>query len=328
MPSKSLQGKEKDVAVVDATSDLVANELRYCSPERKKQRKKGIVADTCLTEKEIRDVAKWYNARVRKSTEPLIKGTVVSILDELHRRLGTTHGEEYAWINCGVVPTTSEIGARLKQAFRPMMPRSWIANDRTWLSNFDIEKVMSQYEEATSDFWMVGVFPMDFAHVLDDGRCVSMEMCGLSVREMRTRGKTQAGIVLNLDKHDQDGSHWVACYIDILPTSPNYGFFYYDSVAKPAPPEVADFAFKIKKEKEREDDGAHKKQQRAFRFAQNTERRQFQNTECGIFTMFFLVCCLSRDIDFETICREMGNDDDLHTLRSIFFRPPASSSCI
>lgn len=278
-------------------------------------------------EKEIRDVARWYNTRLKRKREPPIieEGRpAASVLKELHRRLGTRRGEEYTWINCGVVPTTSDIGARLKEAFRPMMPQSWIANDRTWLSNFDIEKVMRQYEDAVPDFWMVGVFPMDFAHVLEDGQCVSMEMCGLSVREMRRRGKTHAGIVLNLDHHDQDGSHWVACYIDLLPTSPNYGFFYYDSVGKPAPPEVVEFAAKIKSEIEEEE-----KRNTLFRFAYNTEKRQFHNTECGIFTMFFLVCCVSRELDFKTICREMGNDDDLHTLRSVFFRPPPRNhSCL
>lgn len=315
--------------------------LRICSPRRRRPAcSEKIVEGTCLLQKEVRDIAKWYNDKISnsdpkksksKSSGPTdawlsLRMNPNDLLRELHSRLGTKRGEEYLWINCGIVPSSSEIGKHLKDAFRPMMPRSWIANDRMWLSNFDIEKVMRQYEDAFPEFWMVGVFPMDFAHVLDDGGCVSMEMCGLNAETMLKNKKTHAGIVLNLDKHVQTGSHWVACYIDISPDSPNYGFFYYDSVAKPPPLEVRSFAQSILEDVHKirgsDSDESGKKQ---FDVRFNRNRRQFKNTECGVFTMFFLVCCVYRELDFDTICEEMGNDDDLHTLRSVFFRPPSKS---
>ena len=285
--------------------------------------KNEIVSGTCLTDSEVRDIASHYNANNKnlEGEEKTIDISILSvdqILDELHARLGSERGYEYKWINSGVVSPSSAIGARLKDAFRPMMPKSWIRNDRTWLSNFDIQAVMCQYDDVFPDFWFVGVFSMDFAHILTNGQCVSMDMCGLDVSEMKRRRKSHAGIVLNLDKHDQSGSHWVALYINIDSRTVNYGCFYYDSTARPTPEEVNVFTHKIKTQvlESRENDVF------PFRIKENRVKRQFKNTECGIFTMFFLVCCMSREFSFQTICDSMGNDDDLHTLRTVFFRPP------
>jgi hypothetical protein len=293
-----------------------------CSPAN--THSKETVEGTCLTPRDVRDIAKWYNNTENGRAAPVEitpSSSTASLLDALHSRLGTRRGEEFLW-TC-VAPPASPAGQRLATAFRPLMPKSWIANDRSWLSNFDIQAVMVQYEEAVPDFWMVGVFPIDFALVLEDGQCVSMEMCGLSVAKMRAAGKTQAGIILNLDTHDQSGSHWVAVYVNIDPAHKNYGLFYYDSVSALPPPEINDFAESLRSQVVAT---SHEKKaslrKKPFNYEYNVHRRQFKNTECGVFAMFFLVCCMSRKLDFDYICRCMGNDENLHTLRAVFFRKP------
>ena len=40
----------------------------------------------------------------------------------------------------------------------------------------------------------------------------------------------QIGIVFNLDKHDQEGSHWVSMFIDLK----RDGIYYFDSLYKRA----------------------------------------------------------------------------------------------
>lgn len=290
---------------------------------------KGLLRGTCLDAAVIAEVSRWADAHLPSNTaggteEPRGKHGATTqqdhpeaVLDALHAKFGTHRGAEYLWLKpTGPVPKSSSAGRSLSRAFRPAMPDDWITNSRAWLSNFDIEDVMRQYEDLVPDFWFVGVFPMDFALVLRDGLCVSVEMCGLSIAKMRAEGKTRAGIILNTDKHDESGSHWVALYVDICPSSPVYGIYYYDSVANATPREVESFAAALRREVS--DD--------KFVFATNRVRRQYQNTECGVFTMFFVVCCLSREMEFDYICRHMGNDDHLHTLRAVFFRPPQKAA--
>ena len=49
-----------------------------------------------------------------------------------------------------------------REYFRPKMPKE-IVNDYTeWISNFDIEAVLDQYDKDLSDFYFYGATPIDF----------------------------------------------------------------------------------------------------------------------------------------------------------------------
>ena len=57
----------------------------------------------------------------------------------------------------------------------------------------------------------------------------------------------------------------------------------------------------------------------------NRTRKQFKNTECGIFSMFFIVACARTDVPVKQIAERMiMNDDAMQTLRKVYFRPPTS----
>jgi hypothetical protein len=206
----------------------------------------------------------------------------------------------------------------LATAFRPEMPRAWLANSRAWLSTDDIENVMRQYESAYPNFAFLGTFPIDFDTRTLFGGCIADEMCNLSVRKLTASKKTQFGAVLNLDKHDQRGSHWVTVYGNSSTDSPNYGVHYFDSVGKKAPPEVDRFQARVAEQI------AALSGVPLARVPVTTrvEKRQYKNTECGVFAMYFLVCCMTEKMRIPDIVRAMGNDDLIHELRRIFFRAP------
>lgn len=272
---------------------------------------------------------------------PVIGGrdTAVVALTELHERLGTRPGEEHKWMSHPAFHT--RLG--LKNIFRPAMPRSWSVNDREWLSNLDIEEVMRQYERTIPDFAFIGVFPMDFASRFEDGQCVSEVMCNFRVEDLWKAGKRQVGVVFNMDTHDKDGSHWVSCHVGLDPrrTNKNYGVLYYDSMGYQPTPEVQRLMLDVRdqvhalhgKGGHDEDENAYtydadgegrrrrSRTRRPFMVDYNKIRKQFKNTECGVFSMFFLVCCASGRLPFSRICASMGHDDDIHTLRRTFFTP-------
>jgi Ulp1 family protease len=99
-----------------------------------------------------------------------------------------------------------------------------------------------------------------------------------------------------------------------------FGFFYYDSVGRQPPKEIREFSDKLSEEAR----SVFPNSKIPFRVAHNTIRKQFQDSECGIYSMFFVVAAVQTEIPFEQICKDViKRDGTMHTLRRVFFRPPS-----
>ena len=98
--------------------------------------------------------------------------------------------------------------------FAPNSPSSWNKNKSEWLDSLDIIRVMKQYEETYANFKFLGPSPIDFDSIIYS-KCVWPDICNLSIKEQLQLKKNKIGIILNLDKHDKDGSHWVCIFIDL-----------------------------------------------------------------------------------------------------------------
>lgn len=210
---------------------------------------------------------------------------------------------------------------QITEAFRPAAPETWLTNKNMWLSSNDIFMAMKQYERSNPDFKFIGVTPIDFASRPVDfgGRCVCPEMCSLDITKLVQKQKIKhCGVVLNLDKHDSKGSHWVSVYLGLDPAAVNYGVFYYDSVGVPPKKEVIDWMHEV----ERCMYQFRNSGDRHFKKQYNKIRRQFGHTECGIFSMVFLIHCIQRDETFENICSSLKGDDSMTSLREVLFRVP------
>jgi hypothetical protein len=243
---------------------------------------------SCYTVRQLRALAARENVPLRRGD------TKRDVVARLSAALGS---DQTKW----PVPHRDE-------AFAPRCPRTWGANEREWLSNLDIEAVMTQYAKRYPSFRFLGVHPIDFGEVLRGGRCVSM--CQLpSVNQARY------GAIFNLDKHDESGSHWVAAYVDTRPRSKNYGVYYYDSTAQPIPSEIDQWARKI----------VAQQKDPKFGLNVNRERRQFKHTECGMFCMRFIIECV-RGRAFRDVVHDPIYDDDVQLLRQHYYRCPEISS--
>jgi hypothetical protein len=123
-------------------------------------------------------------------------------------------------------------------------------------------------------------------------------------------GKTRFGIIFNTDPSYKGGQHWISLYCNLDPKKPNYGIYFYDSVATPAPREVKTFMAKV----------AAQVKNKAFEVKENKIQKQYDNYECGVFSMVFITQCL-KHIKFDTICRKMKTDSGMNKLRDILYRP-------
>ena len=170
-------------------------------------------------------------------------------------------------------------------SFAPDQPEEWKSNPDEWLSNFDIFNVIYQYEQKHDEFKFFGPTSIDFDTKLPQkgGKCVEDELCHFSLKYWMGKGKTKFGIVFNLDKHDEPGSHWVSMFIDTV----NKFVFYFDSAgASSVPPEIDAFAKKVIEQ--------GKENKIKFKYFHNKGiQHQKGNTECGMYSLFFIITMLT-----------------------------------
>ena len=309
----------------------------HCSPRNYKAIAQ---TGTCLTEDDVRTAAERILSTDTDTGTARMR-SIPELLAALHERLGTrpNASEEVRWLASRDVASNPDLRSRIQQAFRPTHPESWLRNPKAWLSNEDIEAVMRQYEDHVPGFRFVGVFPRDFATRIGskDAPCVSDEMCRLTAEGLLREGAAQVGIVFNLDKHTQSGSHWTSMYACLDPRSAGkpehrHGVFYYDSTGRPPPKEMRDFAHRLRGEIEQlqsqggkgSSDKKDTKNTTRIRVTHNRIRKQFQDTECGIYSILSLVAMIHTDVRFEEMCKEvMKRDGKMQEMRKILFRPPS-----
>ena len=198
--------------------------------------------------------------------------------------------------------------------FRPMMPKKWEENPREWLNTLDIRDVMNQYEVKHPDFEFIGPVPMDFDSKVGFGQCVINELCNIKLESLLEKGKNKIGVVFNLDKHTQPGSHWVAMWAQFplqgKQTIKPAEICYWDSYGMRPNHEVVNL---IKRLENQAKTLGHQ-----VNIKINKRRHQYKNTECGVYCIYFLTSFLEGR-EFEDIVENIINDDDMFKKRKNYF---------
>jgi len=176
--------------------------------------------------------------------------------------------------------------------FRPSGP----SNSTEWLSTTDIEKVMLQYERKYKDFIFLGANPSDFM----DLKYTKPAKFGF--KYMKERGLNRLGMVINLDKHNQPGSHWVGLFANLSKKQ----IYFFDSFAKQPQQNIYNYIDKLKK------------YMGEYDYKYNTVRHQFKNTECGVYSMNFVIRLLHGET-FNQITKNITKDDKMNDCRNAYF---------
>ena len=193
--------------------------------------------------------------------------------------------------------------------FRPEKPDEWTKKETTWLDSFNIEDVMNQYEDGYDHFEFIGPVPIDFASpassspFLGDslGKCIVDELCKLNIRKAKMNGTEKIGIIFNLDKHNEPGSHWVCAFVDY----PKKSAYYFDSYGMAPPPEISQFLEKCK-------------EQGCETVLYNDIRHQRKDSECGMYCLYVIICLL-KGKSFQQICTDIIKDDTMNAFRDVLF---------
>jgi hypothetical protein len=239
---------------------------------------KSIIKGSCYTRKVIGRLKKAFN---NKNKSNKIKSTDDrTIYNELSSKIKNCD-DESCWLNDIVGEEERKI--LRSKSFSPNKPDDWIRNPVEWLSNFDIINVIKQYEEKYQDFKFIGPSPIDFNSMpYGNNQCVCDDLCKFELKSYNELGYNSIGVVFNLDKHNQSGSHWVSLFISI-----KHNFIYYfDSAANNIPKEINDFV-----------DLVIKQSQDKLKFLTNVpHQHQYENTECGMYSLFFIITMLDESM--------------------------------
>jgi len=223
---------------------------------------------------------------------------------DIEKALNVEPENEYSFVSA--LPLSKEKKDELlKMYLRTKQPDDWKSDPDKWLNNIDITKVMNQYEEAFENFEFMGPFPIDFAApdpYNKDGKCLIQEMCELKVAESLQRGTTSIGIIYNLDPHYKGGSHWVAVYIDLN----EHRTYYFDSYGLEAPIQIQKFMKWLTT------------QDSTMKLYYNGRRFQYENSECGMYSMYFIIRMLMGD-HFQAFTRKAPPDSFMLELRDWLF---------
>lgn len=234
-------------------------------------------------------------------------GSAGTLRKALEQKLGLKPGQELSFLRALPLPESEKV-TLAKSYLRPEQPAKWKEDPDMWLDSLNIESVMKQYEEAFPEFEFMGPFPIDFAAPDPYNRsggpkqCLIKEICGLKMEDALKQGTKSIGIIYNLDPHFKDGSHWVANYIDI----PKHKCYYFDSYGYEPPKQVATFMKWLTT------------QDPKMKLMYNARRFQHLGSECGMYSMYFIIRMLAGD-QFRPFCRRQPRDSIMLDLRDWLF---------
>lgn len=256
-----------------------------CNPNIKG---KTIKRNSCLTQSAMDVLKNSFNSS--HPDKQIKQNDPKRIWKDLKQKLKTCNRED-CWLN--TVADNNLRNKLSKQLFAPYHPENWKTDKNAWLSNVDIANVLKQYETMYSNFKLIEPTPIDFnsKRYDDPDTCVSQDLCQFDLQELLDSGKTQLGMVFNLDKYGESGSHWVSMYVDL----DNQYMFFMDSAGDTAPKQIKDLSKRII------DQGLELIHKKHIHYYENCPmEHQYHDNECGMYSIYFIVTMLTNKADKKT----------------------------
>jgi len=274
-----------------------------CSPMVKN---KKVILTSCMTSEVLLKIRDEYN---KDHPNKIIATKPALIWHELRMKLDSQ--DERKWVN--EIDDPKFRTQIKKQLFAPEHPPEWLKNKNEWLTNFDIDTVMEQYEMENTDFKYLGTTPIDYDYILDksSNTCVENNLCRFNLQKLLSQGKKRFAAVFNLDRHDQSGSHWVSLFIDVDKKI----IMFFDSASSSIPKKIAEFVNNVKEQGLREN--IH------FKSINNKKIHQNGGTECGVYSIHFIIEMLKQPENaMDVFLHQRISDKDVEKYRNVYFNSP------
>lgn len=277
-----------------------------CSPL---SRKNSSLAFTCLTDSNLKLLKrKWNKRNSLDKTRQINSDNPRVIWNNLKQKVKNSCNSEACWIRSLITdPKLKNI--MLNESFLPKMPDEWNKNPVEWLSSDELNDSMKQYEDAYNEFMFLGPSPIDYDFLDEDGECVWPEICNFNLKDTLKKGKTKIGIIFNLDTHDKGGSHWVSFFLDLTKNN----LYYFDSAGSKMPRRLNQLVKNIQRQ------GLELNNTNILFDQNHPHEHQKKNTECGMYSLYFLINMLKGTRSWEFFKTKVIEDSEMEKYRQIYF---------
>lgn len=255
---------------------------------------------TCYTSEALNKIKNVWNAR--HPDEKITSTTPRKIWEELRYHMSDTCDSESCWIRHQCIKHDID-RSLLGDMFAPVSPEKWKRNPNEWLTTVDIQKVMKQWEKADPTFRFLGPSPIDYDTHKMYNECVWEDICKFDLLDTIKKGKKKVGLIFNLDKHTESGSHWVAIYVDTNKKE----IYFFDSYGDDIPDQLMKFCETVKEQSNN-----------TYEIFINKKVHQKGNSECGMYSMYFIIQLLN-GTPYETFQKERVPDEKMLQLRKEYF---------
>jgi hypothetical protein len=247
--------------------------------------------------KEIQNLRKVYNEE-HKSEGAIPEGSDEQIWAKLKERFHS---------HCKTGTAECIISSMLS---KPKAPTSWVTNPEEWLSSVDIEQLEKRYMKLFANYYFAGAFPIDFDKKSKTGACLVSSLCSMDIQGLYKKGYTQIGIIFNTDVSTGPGQHWIALFCDIRPELEFPRITYFDSYGRRPEKQIVVL---MKRWKQSWDSTKIHSKPMVMSFSKM--KHQYQDSECGMYCLYFHYCCLMNISMDERI-----PDEVVRWLRGMLFR--------
>lgn len=309
------------------------DEYKKCAPNKTYD----IINDTCFTLEQLLKITIAYNNSVSdnriclsaKYNEYLVKNSLTDdehnkkkyLLKELIDKLPTTCKSQECLLKEKFVINLNDHDI-LYKTLRPLGPKNKIK----WLSSSDINQIMYQYTFKYFDYKFFGALPLDFENI---EMPISYDITQFlnTITNLYKDNKYKLSYVINLDKHYQSGSHWVALYINLKDKQiyffDSYGFepkkeiiklmsYYYFWMSR-----MNNNKCKLEIIKFNESGVCENNDNIDIKY--NNIRHQYKHSECGVYSINLILRLLKGE-SFNDITQNITKDDDVNKCRKEYFR--------
>ena len=288
---------------------------------------------SCFTIESLKKIASNYNKK--NSNKINLNLSKAELVEELEKRLSNKCSEQTCWLRLDIVKELDNEDIE-RNTFRPRGP----SKKYEWLSTSHINDVIEQYQSIHNDFLFLGAVPLDFEDLPVLG------ISNLKFEELVNQGKKKFGIVINLDEHWKDGSHWVGLFANLEKNQ----IYYFDSLGKKPLKKTRKFINKVAKYMYSKKYGknlpindiiqkiktinkiggkinksiesnVHLKNLLSgnFDIRYNHIQHQFENSECGVYAIDFIKRLVSGE-SFDDVINNITKDEQMNANRKVFFR--------
>ena len=251
---------------------------------------------TCYTKDQLIKMATELNKKENANIK--LNKTKNELWENIREHLFTECTYEWCWLDN---KTIKQMGDKEIQdmTFKPPMPEEWVSNRFTWLTTTDINKVMKQYEKAYPSFRFFGPVPVDCP------KDIYCELTNVDLAKLEKKGVKHLGVIFNLDRHYESGSHWVGLFCN----NDKKIITYYDSVGHPPPAYIKYFMEMLQRQM-----GTTTKMEH------NKKKHQYGGSECGVYSMNFIIESL-KGKTLKNFENKDIKDFSVNILRNYFYRP-------